>query len=408
MKNWKGILFIAIPSVITLILWLTAVPDQPMVPLDRARHVLSGLALTGFCLNFVLATRNQTLEKWFNGFDKLYVYHKYVAIATMGLLLVHALLGDVLKTSGQEDIRSQLGGGALFIMIVLVGITLFAKGMPYEKWRVTHKLMIIPYILGLSHAYLSSHISLTRFSALSIWVGLTALIGLASAIYIIFFYQKIQFKYRGKVTAIKKMSSSILEWEITLDEPIEYKRGQFIFIKVSQAGLDKDPHPFSISGGNGKKITLTTKATGDFTRQLYDSLQVNTPVAIVGPYGLMDFRQGKPKQLWVAGGIGITPFIAYLREDHPEKNIDFYYSYQGAEAGVYKDLIQDYQTRNHNLTAHFIDTAVDPFLSFEGYHLADDTSVFMCGPEKMVKNYINYFRKNNKNADLTFEAFKLR
>lgn len=401
-------MLIVITTIVTLLLWFLAVPSQPIVPLDRARHIISGLALNGFFLNFLLATRNKTLEKWFNGLDKLYVYHKYIAITTIGLLFVHAALGDQLKTSDQVTLPIVLGGMGLFSMVVLVGITLFDKRLTYEKWRVTHKFMIIPYLFGLFHAYTASRIPLLGFSALSIWTAVTAVIGLLSAVYIIFFYQKTRFDHKGMVTKITKLGPMILEWEITLDKPIQFSKGQFIFIKVFQNGLEDAPHPFSISGGEGNKIILTTKVSGDFTGQLYDSLNLKTKVAIEGPYGFMDFSKGKKKQLWVAGGIGITPFMAYLRESHPDQEIELYYSYQGAEAGVYREYIDEYQKNNKSFKAHFIDTATMPFLSFEGTALRSDTSVFMCGPQKMIAGYNKYFKQSQKDADITFEAFKLR
>ena len=408
MKNIRGILFIAVTTLITFFLWFFAVSSASLAPLDQARHIVSGLALNGFFLNFVLATRNKTLEKWFNGLDKLYIHHKYIAIVTMGLLFVHAALGELLKTSDQVTLRGAMGSIAMVAMIVLVGITLFDKRLAYEKWRSLHKWMILPYVIGLFHAYFSSHIPLLGFSALSVWVGATALIGLSSAIYIIFFYQKVRFHRKGTVTNIVKFGPQIIEWEITLNSPIEFSQGQFIFIKVYQDGLEEAPHPFSISGGKDNKITLTTKVSGDFTAQLYDELNLGTKVAIEGPYGLMDFSKGKKKQLWVAGGIGITPFMAYLRDSHPDQEIELYYSYHGVDSGVYREYIEEYEKKNPSFTAHFIDTTTMPLLSFEGVPLQEDVSIFMCGPEKMVKSYANHFKHTLNKADITFEAFKLR
>jgi len=408
MKNTKGILLIVITTLVSFLLWFFAAQAQLVDPLDRARHIVAGLALNGFFLNFLLATRNKTLEKWFAGLDKLYIYHKFIALGTIALLFVHVVLSDQLKTSDAANIRVVTGGLAMFLLVVLIGITLFAKKLPYEKWRLTHRVMLPLYIIALLHVNLSSHISLLTFSLLSVWVWLTAVIGILSAVYVIFFYQKTSFKYKGKVSNVTKLSSNVLEWEITLTKPINYRKGQFIFIKVFQKGFETAPHPFSISGGDGKKIRLTTKVSGDFTKQLYDSLELNTEVAVEGPYGFMDFSRGKKKQLWVAGGIGITPFIAYLREDHPDQQIDMYYSYMGPDAGIYKEAIEAYQKRNKSFQVHFIDTSVMPFLTFDGYTLTSDTDVFMCGPEKMIKSYAEYFRKNNKNARLTYEAFKLR
>lgn len=408
MKNIRGILFITGIAIITFLLWFLAVPAQPIVPLSRVSYVISGLALSGFFLNFLLATRSKTLEKWFNGLDKLYIYHKYIAIVTIGLLFIHAAIEDQLKMSDQETLPAALGDFALFAMVVLVGITLFDKRLSYEKWRFTHKLMIVPYIFGLFHAYTSSLIPLLRFSALSLWVGATAIIGLFSAVYIIFFYQKIRFHQNGTVTNIVKFGPKFLEWEITLNSPIQFSQGQFIFVKVFQEGFEEAPHPFSISGGSGNKIILTTKVSGDFTAQLFDALDLGTKVSIEGPYGLMDFSNGKTKQLWVAGGIGITPFMAYLRDSHPDQEIELYYSYQGADSGVYREYIEEYQKKNASFTAHFIDTAMMPFLSFDGIPIDGDTSIFMCGPAKMIKGYVSYFKQNLKEADITYEAFKLR
>ena len=31
-------------------------------------------------------------------------------------------------------------------------------------------------------------------------------------------------------------------------------------------------------------------------------------------YGHMLLEQGQDQQIWIAGGIGITPFISYIRE----------------------------------------------------------------------------------------------
>lgn len=394
--------------IITLILWISAVPDQEIVPLDKARHIVAGLAMNGFFLNFLLSTRNRTIEKWFGGMDKMYVYHKYLAIASLGLLLIHAALGDQLKTSDQVNLRIILGGLAMFIFVVIAWITLFNKKIKYGDWKKIHALMIFPYIIGLIHVFISSKYDLFNFSNLSLWFLLTAVIGLTSAIYTIFFYEKVQFKHKGIVTNVTRLNPTILEWEIMLDKPILYKKGQFIFIKVFQEGIDVESHPFSISGGDGNRIFLTTKNSGDFTKQIYDSLKVNVKVEIDGPYGFFDFEQGNQRQLWIAGGIGITPFMAYLRENQISQTVDFYYSYQGEAAGVYKTFLEDYQRKNNNFKAHFIDSSVMDLLNFEGYSLQENTSIYLCGPQKMMEHFIKFFRKNYKNVDLHFEAFKFR
>lgn len=57
----------------------------------------------------------------------------------------------------------------------------------------------------------------------------------------------------------------------------------------------------------------------------------------------MIIEEGRENQVWIAGGIGITPFISYIRE-HPilDKQVHFYYSFRGEENAVYLDLLRDY------------------------------------------------------------------
>ena len=43
------------------------------------------------------------------------------------------------------------------------------------------------------------------------------------------------------------------------------------------------------------------------------TLQVGQPVTVEGPYGRFGFAGDKNRQIWVAGGIGITPFIARMQ-----------------------------------------------------------------------------------------------
>ena len=54
----------------------------------------------------------------------------------------------------------------------------------------------------------------------------------------------------------------------------------------------------------------------------------------------MLLEKGKEKQIWIAGGIGVTPFISYIRENEKiDGNIDFYYAYTGEENAVHIDMM---------------------------------------------------------------------
>jgi predicted ferric reductase len=52
----------------------------------------------------------------------------------------------------------------------------------------------------------------------------------------------------------------------------------------------------------------------DYTHTLANRLQIDQVIKVEGPYGRFDIaRQDScAQQIWIAGGIGVTPFLAWL------------------------------------------------------------------------------------------------
>lgn len=414
MKNIKCNMLIIGTMAITVALWLLAQPKTELNFFGVFSHAVGGVSLSGFFLVFLLSIRSRTIEKWFNGMENVYKYHKWLAIGSIAAVLLHSAtikLGftdDVLAIRGPE-MAAKVGGLSQNFFILLTLVALLAKKMKYENWRFFHRLFIVPYAFGLFHTFKSSWYDLQTVSPLSIWIAVTGVIGMASALYMLFFYQRVQFnKNKGTITGIRKFENSVIELEMTMDKPFDYKAGQYIFLKVFQKGLESAPHPFSISGGAGHKIYVAVKILGDFTQDLYDNVQVGTSISMDGPFGHMIFDEGKEKQVWVAAGIGIAPFISYLDKNAQlEQNVALYYSYRGQQGAVYRKFLEDYQAKNPNLTVHFHDTAVLKRLDFRDYPLKnEDVTIFMCGPDKMITGFANYFKKHYGQAEIIFEAFK--
>ena len=414
MKSYKGILFLVFTMILTAALWFFALPKEDIHALNRTSHVIGGLAITGFCLVFLLSTRIKSLERLFSGLENVYFYHKWLAIFSLGLVILHSQLQELVPDwdeapeTSLSELAKELGEFGQNGFIALILIALVAKFLKYEHWRMIHRFLVIPYALGLYHTYFSSRYDLFQLTPLGIFMAMTSLIGLASAIYIMAIYQDIQFKHTGHITGIRKIGASAVELEMTLNQKLNFKNGQFIFLKIFQKGLEQAPHPFSISGGDGKKITVTIKSLGDFTKKMNEIIQLNTPIAIEGPYGHLNFERGKHQQLWIAGGVGITPFLSYLKTNPTDCTIELFYTYRGQDDAILKDFLEQYANNNAHFKVHFIDTSSMGRLNFEDYVLPHDTSIFMCGPEKMVKNFAKQFKSKNIDADIHFESFKFR
>ena len=114
--------------------------------------------------------------------------------------------------------------------------------------------------------------------------------------------------------AVEQAAADITTVRCRLDRSWRgHRPGQFAFVTFD-AG--EGAHPFTIASadhGDGV-VAFEIKALGDYTRSLGASLHVGQPVQVEGPYGCFDIERCDPqaRQVWIAGGIGVTPFLAWL------------------------------------------------------------------------------------------------
>jgi predicted ferric reductase len=410
MKRKNGTIFISFSLILTAILWWFSTPSEQLLLLDKVSHTIAGVALVGLAWVLLLSTRNTKVTNLFSSLESIYKIHKYLAIASVILVFIHARISESVEASlavGEvvKSTSALLGTIGQFAFILLTLFALFGKKVKYEKWRFFHRLMIIPYILGAYHTYLSSKYDLFAMTPLAIWVGLTTLVGLVSGIYTIFFYQKKGFKYEGLVSQITYLNKDTLEIEMTFDQTVPYRNGQYIFLKVFQKGIEKAPHPYSIARSGKNKLYIAIKKLGDGTTDLYDKLIVGTKVKVDAPYGHLNFDKGGDKQIWIAGGIGITPFISYVNSGNLNKDIDLYYTYRGKDEATYKDILEKAQHENKRFKVHFNDTSENERLNIASIEMSDNSTVFICGPKKMAEYFIKVTKSNQPKVDLNYEAF---
>ncbi|WP_425287451.1 hypothetical protein [Paramesorhizobium deserti] len=169
-----------------------------------------------------------------------------------------------------------------------------------------------------------------------------------------------------------------------------HKPGQFAFATSDRS---EGAHPYTIaSGWNDEKplITFVTKELGDHTSRLREKLRVGQDVKIEGPYGCFTFDNGQPRQIWIGGGIGITPFIAAMKHIaqqglHPDRAhpvIDLFHTTAEYDGTAIAKLRADAKAADIRL--HVLVDARDGFLSGERIRKEvpewRDASIWFCGP----------------------------
>jgi len=87
--------------------------------------------------------------------------------------------------------------------------------------------------------------------------------------------------------------------------------GQFIYLRIVNSAVSSEEHPFTLSSGENCDPTVTVKELGNYTSSLTTVLPGDI-VLIDGPYGKFTPVQDNSPKLFIAGGIGITPFLSIL------------------------------------------------------------------------------------------------
>lgn len=168
-----------------------------------------------------------------------------------------------------------------------------------------------------------------------------------------------------RVSQLEKTGKALAITLTPMGKPLKAQPGQFGVLSFTGAGLS-EPHPFSFSKiGNDGTLRVTVKALGDHTSRLRASLETGQEVRIQGPFGRFRFA-GKGPEIWIAGGIGITPFLAWAQAlDASSPAVELFYCAKSPQEAPHLDELDALANSKSNLTLH-------TFFSSENRRLSAD------------------------------------
>ena len=382
----KGVVVGALVYALTVITWLLSRSEGDLPLGYRVAQLIGALALTGFAGSFLISTRHRVIDDLFGGLDKAYVVHKWIGLSSVALAIVHiATLG---LGGGEHDRAApwarlpELGAPAMFLFVALGVTAVVARRLTYETWKSIHRFMPLPYVVGLIHYYGTSSFDPLGVSPFSLWMDLVTVAGLAAAVYSVFLYERIGFPHHYRVTGLRPVAADTVELTgRPVGRPLTYRPGQFTFLKFPPRRPVFPSHPFTLSAApQPDSLQFTIKASGDHTRRLPDSITLGDTFAVSAAHGRFDYTRGAHQQVWIAGGVGITPFRSfYLSPIGDEYSIDFFYAYHGP-AGAYLDELR--ALSRPNLRVHLMDDTVEGYLT--AHHIeqcvAGPVEIYFCGP----------------------------
>ncbi len=402
-RSRLGLLAIAGLLVLVFVGWAQILPlSERFLDLHASLHSmgqLSGLfGLTLIAINLILSGRFKRLEGFFGGMDTMYLLHHLLGGIGFIFVLLHPLflagayyLDSPLAASQLlllgPSFYKNLGNISLLMFMGLIVLTLFVK-LPYELWHKTHKLMGVAFLLGGVHAYFTG--SNVRASLLLQGV----ILGLTIAAMLVYLYRTIfgrflVFRYRYVIDSITPLTKEVTEIILaTKGERIRFQPGQFAFFTFSLANGNKETHPFSISSSQDEKtIAITVKALGDFSAKA-TQLKTGSAVWVEGPYGHFLTNQA-PAQVWIAGGIGVTPFASRVMSGlQAYKQVDFFYTASDASEMVYAKELMNQSEQFTQLKLHLHATKEKGRLTVESLkeHINNMRKriYYLCGPVPMM------------------------
>lgn len=411
-----------------VVLWLVARPaGQP-----GGRYIgemFGAEAVLLLSCSLVLTTLLAPIERAFSGLDRVAVWHKWVATTAIVLLAPHLALATSPPDSYATSVGRALGSVALLGLVVLVVWALAPKlraaRLPgpirhlarasHERWLSAHRLTGLFVIAAVAHGAIVDpalhHSTILRVVFLAVGG-----IGVAAYLYRELFARYVIPIHDYLVAEVRRPDDTTLDVSLEPEgAPLAFAPGQFIFLAFGGPG-GWQRHPFSVaSAPSERRLRVSIKAAGDYTRELHDNLKTGTPAKLAGPYGAFDYRDGGHDQIWIAGGIGVTPFLSWIRalDGTFDRTVDFFYSVSHRSAALYLDEIEAAALQHATLQARVIDTEQDGFLTAETAMGARprgaDVWVYMCGPPTMSTALSQGFRALAIPASrVRFEQFDIR
>lgn len=368
------------------------------------------LALGMMSVGMLLAIRPVWLEPHLHGLDKMYRLHQWLGIAALVFAVAHWLWKKAPKwavQSGwierpprgpraepgaeilrffqhQRGLAEQIGEWAFYAAVLLIVIALVRR-FPYRHFFQTHRWLALVYLALVVHS-----VPLLDFASwptpLGAAMGLFMVAGSVAACVSLLRRIGIRRKAVGVIEQLEYIDGvHVNAVTVRLRERwAGHEAGQFAFVTFDDG---EGAHPFTIASawqGDGR-VRFLIKALGDYTRTLEASLRAGALAVVEGPYGRFNFDGPARRQIWVAGGIGLTPFLARLQAlaAQPDgRTVDLFYSTAGLDAATLQRIADSAQTAGVRL--HVTVSTRDGRLDGERLRAAvpdwAQADIWFCGP----------------------------
>jgi predicted ferric reductase len=391
------------------LLFMVVQPVPPARPfLIEASIALGFVGLLMMAIQFVLIGRFQSLSAPF-GIDTLLRYHRHIAGIALAFVINHPLLlvlHDPALLTWFDPVggswASRTGAWAVYAFILLALLSVFRRQLriEYEAWRMSHAVLgVTALVCALAHVHLAGRYTDVPWKE-AILITISAVMVGAYG-YVRLVRPALLRRKPYTVREVRPERGNV--WSLALQAEghpgMRFLPGQYGYLKLgSPYTLDEHPFSFSSSSEQPERIEFAIKELGDFTNRIAQ-VPPGTTAFVDGPHGSFSSDlTPAPGYVFIAGGIGIAPFMSLLRtlaDRRDPRPVLLLYGEKRWDDVAFREELEQLRER---LALDVVYLLEQPHEGWEGEtgfvdeallrrrlpHEGFERHVFICGPNPMI------------------------
>ncbi len=213
---------------------------------------------------------------------------------------------------------------------------------------------------------------------------------------------------QGEAIEVIEYNDNLREYIIKIEKERKYNPGSFVQLSldlVTSSDIWPDSRTFSIASYEKGIMKFIVKRTGVYTSRIFNELTIGKKCTIKYPFGeLFNKNLENEKHLFLAGGVGITPYISlikYYEINGLLDNIRLFYSVKYSDDFIHYDELKEVLGNNMEvfITRENIDGYKNRKINIEDIkRVADrETNIYICGSKSFNKTYKKILLENGFN-----------
>lgn len=370
-------------------LYLSAITGYLGLMLMLWQYILGAKSVFG--LVFADLAPVLKIHSWLGKYATLLIFaHPLLVMYAYGEDLLYTVVPHV----GTQFERHVTLGRIASLLVLLIWVTsaLVRGKIKFRPWKYIHYLVYIALPFSFLHVpdvgtQFMSHQSIKMYLySLVVVFAVFTLLRLRSVFNLD--------KYRYRIQRHKQLNDDVFMVELApVSGQVTPKRGQYVYVKL---GVISEDHPFSVAQYNEATGTLTIiyRVFGAFSKD-FAVLKEGAEVWVSGPHGV--FMQEVPFSLrprvYVAGGIGVTPFIDDIVRPRDELDQWLFYSNRSVASAPlvseFRRALGDHLVTNYSQEKVEVDPEstlgrISPKLLASKLTAPAQFDYYLCGTEAML------------------------